>query len=203
MIRVNLLPIREARRRADARQQLASLALVLAVSLLGVGAFHYSLISAVADVEARIAQMQAQLERYKPQIEKVKAYKEKKRAIEAKLEVIEGLERSRKGPVRMLDALATLAPERLWLSRLAVHGHSLTLEGQSLDNEIVAVFLTALSSSPRFKDVELESTERGSLGKIEVSSFVIHARLASPEEGAEKDGEAVHAAGGRGREPLG
>jgi type IV pilus assembly protein PilN len=179
MIRINLLPVREARRKAGARQQVAILAAAVLATVGGLSAFHVSLVSKVASVEERLAEIDEQIKRYEPQIKQVEEYKKKKEQIQAKLDVIEGLEKSRSGPVHMLDELATLAPERLWLTHLTSDKTELRLDGVSLDNEIVASFLTALSQSPYFGRVELDTTVLEQMGSLKVNSFKIRARLAN------------------------
>jgi type IV pilus assembly protein PilN len=179
MIRINLLPVREARRKAGARQQVAILSAAVLATVGGLSAFHVSLVSKVASVEERLGEIDEQIKRYEPQIKQVDQYKKKKEQIQAKLDVIEGLEKSRSGPVHMLDELATLAPERLWLTRLSSDKTELRLDGVSLDNEIVASFLTALSQSPYFGKVELDTTVLQQMGNLKVNSFKIRARLAN------------------------
>jgi type IV pilus assembly protein PilN len=178
MIRINLLPVREARRKAGARQQVAILAAAVLATVGGLSALHVSLVSKVASVEERLAEIDEQIKRYEPQIKQVEEYKKKKEQIQAKLDVIEGLEKSRSGPVHMLDELATLAPQRLWLTHLSSDKTELRLDGVSLDNEIVASFLTALSQSPYFNKVELDTTVLEEMGNLKVNSFKIRARLA-------------------------
>jgi Tfp pilus assembly protein PilN len=103
--------------------------------------------------------------------------------------VIAGLDRARKGPVRIMDELATHVPERLWLDSVITKGPQIELTGQSLDNELVAVFLGALGDSPYFTNVDLNSTELGD-GRdgLKVVKFKIQATMAGmqTEEAAPK-----------------
>ena len=188
MIRINLLPVREARRKAGARQQLVILAGSLLATLGVVGVFHLSLISDVSAAQERLAEIDDQIKRYEPQIKQVEEYKKRKEQIRAKLDVIEGLEASRSGPVRLLDELATLIPERLWLTRMTVARSELMLEGLSLDNETIASFLTALTDSPYFKRVELDTSVLQSVSNLKVNSFKIRAGLTRLRKGPKPSG---------------
>jgi type IV pilus assembly protein PilN len=188
MIRINLLPVREARRKAGARQQLVILAGSLLATLGVVGVFHLSLISDVSAAQERLAEIDEQIKRYEPQIKQVEEYKKRKEQIRAKLDVIEGLEASRSGPVRLLDELATLIPERLWLTRMTVARSEIMLEGLSLDNEIIASFLTALTDSPYFKRVELDTSVLQSVSNLKVNSFKIRAGLTRLRKGPKPSG---------------
>ncbi|UCE86710.1 MAG: PilN domain-containing protein [Deltaproteobacteria bacterium] len=207
MIRINLLPVREARRKAGARQQVAILAAAVLATVGAITAFHLSLVSSIASVEQRLVEIDEQIKRYEPQIKQVEEYKKKKDQIRAKLDVIEGLEKSRSGPVHMLDELATLTPQRLWLTRLIADKGGLQLDGISLDNEIVASFLTALSQSPYFNKVELDTTVLQQMGNLKVNSFKIRAQLASaalkPRDTGNKPGDKKKKKKGRKTAELG
>ena len=180
MIQVNLLPIREARRKADLRQHLLILGGAVAISFLAVTLFHQVLLFDVRDARERVASLRAQLEQFKPQQAQVEAFKAKKAEIEQKLGVIEDLERSRSGPVHVLAELATRTPQRLWLTRLNAIDGVVEIEGLSLDNELVALFLTGLGQSPYFGSVELMETELKTIEELKLNTFSIHARLLSP-----------------------
>ena len=147
MIRINLLPVREERRKASARQ----LALVLAATLLGSvllsGAFHGKVRHDISSTRAQTLATQKEIDRFEPQLKQVEEFKKAKAEIEQKLGVIESLHEARSGPVHVLDELATHTPDRIWISKVSIHAGKLTLEGMSLDNELVALFLTALEES--------------------------------------------------------
>ena len=181
MIQINLLPVREARRKADLRQQLMQLVLVFIVVGGGIGVTHARLVDRIETARARVQQMEADIDRFKPQLDQVAVFRQKKAALEKKIEIIEGLDRARVGPVRMLDELAVHTPERLWLSNISTKGNAIALDGQSLDNELVAIFLGALGDSPYFKNVDLNGTELsiGSDG-LKVVKFKIEASMATP-----------------------
>jgi Tfp pilus assembly protein PilN len=59
--------------------------------------------------------MESDIAKFKPQIDQVAAFRAKKAELQKKIDVIAGLDRARKGPVRVMDELATHTPERLWL----------------------------------------------------------------------------------------
>lgn len=181
MIRINLLPVREARRKADLRQQMMMIgASAIASLVLAVGA-HQVVRAQVSATNRRIEQLNVQLAQFKPQQEQVDAYKAKKADIEQKLQVIERLERSRSGPVHILDELASRTPERVWLTTMVASGGTIELKGMSLDNELVAQFLTDLNASPYFANVELKETELQTVEALKLNTFRIVATLESPD----------------------
>jgi Tfp pilus assembly protein PilN len=102
-----------------------------------------------------------------------------------------------------MDELASHIPDRVWLTEVAADNGTIQLGGMSLDNELVALFLTALNDSPYFANVELRSTELTEVEKLKLNSFEIRANLESPEEPyVEPKVVAPTAQPGRGRAPA-
>ncbi len=181
MITINLLPVREERRKAGARQLAVGLAATLCGALAITGFFHWSLLNELTAVKSATAQTQRQIDQFGPQLAQVEEYRRTKAEIEKKLEVIERLFASRAGPVHMLDELATHAPDRLWITHVETSGVKVIIKGMSLDNELVAVFLTALNQSPYFSKVELLSTEAKEKEGLKLNAFEVSARAAAPK----------------------
>jgi type IV pilus assembly protein PilN len=185
MIRINLLPVREARRREDLRQYGMQLVLVLIMTIAGIGFAHSRVSDKIEQSRMRVNQMENDIRQFQPQLDQVAAFRKKKSSLEKKIDIIDGLDRARSGPVRVMDELATHTPERLWLNGLTTKGRRLELTGESLDNELVAVFLRAMGESPHFGKVDLESTELGtSKDGLKLVKFKIDAVLANRKRAA-------------------
>ncbi len=202
MIRINLLPVREEKKRADVRHQLIGIAGAVVVTIAACAVFHHSLRVRKETIRSNISNLNGELAQYQEQLEQVKAFRKQKEEIETKLSVIRGLERARSGPVHMLDELATRVPDRLWITRLrATADGQIELEGMSLDNERVADLLTRLEESPYFDSVELEGTEFEERSGLKLARFEVRATLSHP--GEEHGGEKLAAAAAPGRGPGG
>jgi type IV pilus assembly protein PilN len=184
MIQINLLPVREEKRKADVRQFAALLGATFLGTLVVAGAVHLKLIADAVSTRSSLVQLQAQIDKFKPQLEQVEKYRAAKQAIEAKLEVIGRLERSRSGPLNVLSELSTHAPERLWVTALDAKDARIVVKGMSLDNELVALFMTALGDSPYFKDVELEQTEAKAVDGLRLNEFELSATIETPGDPA-------------------
>jgi type IV pilus assembly protein PilN len=181
VIRINLLPVREARRKNEVRQQLLVLAAGLIGAVVACVGIQQVMGSRIDAAHERVKTLEQQLQQFKPQQEQVDAFKKKKAEIEQKLSVIERLERSRSGPVHILDELASRIPERVWLTSLSANNGQVELQGLSLDNELIALFLTQLNDSPYFANVELGETELKTVKDLKLNTFKIHAQLESPD----------------------
>jgi type IV pilus assembly protein PilN len=183
MLEINLLPVREARRRADLRQYMMQGLLVLIVTSGGIGVIHSRVDDKIERAQSRVHQMQNDIDQFKPQLEQVEAFKKRKAELEKKIDVIDGLDRARTGPVRVLAELAAKTPDRMWLTSLTTKGTTISLKGQSLDNEVVALFLRSLNESPYFAQVDLDSTKLGSdKTGLKLVEFQIRAALVDPNK---------------------
>jgi len=185
MLEINLLPVREARRKADIRQQLMQLVLVLLLTLGAIGFWHSRVANEISMSEVRVSQMQNDIQQFKPQLDQVAAFKLKKARLEKKIDVIDGLDKARSGPVHVLAELAKRTPERLWLTGLDSKAGELRLEGRSLDNELVALFVRGLNESKYFQKIDLDSTQivDGRDG-LKVVKFAIRAQVVNPDAAA-------------------
>ena len=182
MLQVNLLPVREARRKADLRQYMMQLVLMLILTVGSIGLIHSRIGDQVERGQARVKQMQHDINQFKPQLEQVAAFKKRKGELEKKIDVIDGLDRARTGPVRVLNELSMRTPDRLWLTSLSTKGKTISLQGQSLDNELVALFLRSLGDSEYFANVDLDSTKLGSeKGGLKLITFRIRAEIVNPK----------------------
>ena len=139
--------------------------------------------SDASSAKRSLAQTKAEIDSYQEEIAKVDEYRATKERIEKKLGVIDRLERSRSGPVRIMDELAVHTPERLWLTRVSSREGSIVLEGMSLDYELVALFLTSLGRSPYFANVELEETKAAEVDGLKLNEFKLTASITDPGEG--------------------
>lgn len=200
MIDINLLPVREARRKADVRQLGMQVLLAAILGAAGIGFVHSHVVSRISETEERIRQMEADIKQFQPQLDQVAAFRKKKSSLEKKIEVIEDLDRARTGPVRVMSELATHMPDRVWLTNLTTDGNAIKLKGEGMDNELVAVLMRALKESPYFDNVDLQGTELGNSKQgLKLVKFNIEATVASqkpkPAEAAAKPGKAAAAKG--------
>ena len=71
---------------------------------------------------------------------------QRKREVEDKLKVLEELRKGRSGPVRMLDALSTATPKKVWLIDFDEKANAVKLEGRAVAHDDVAEFMRALQN---------------------------------------------------------
>jgi len=186
MITINLLPVREERRKQDLLRHASLVVLLAGLALVVVAVQHAAVKSKVSARKKQVASLNAETENYKSRLAEVEDFKKQKKKIEKKLDVIEKLNRERSGPVRVLDELATRTPANVSLKELVTQKGVITLKGVGLNNEEVADYLSALEESDYFDDVKLETIKRTGLKGLKVSTFEIRAKLVAPKAKDEK-----------------
>jgi len=179
MIRINLLPVREAKKKASVRKQGVFLGIGAAVGLVLAILWNVAVSAQAKSKQAAIARANVELAQLKETRAEVDRYTKEKKEIERKLGVISNLEANRTGRVRILDEIATRIPERMWLEEMTLKGTEISFQGVSIDAEIVAEFLTSLSDSDLFEDVELEETSLKEQNGLKLNVFKVHGRVTS------------------------
>ena len=185
MIRINLLPLKEAQRALGLRRQLSVAALSLSVALLMMVVPYVLQGYRLAHIERDIERLKAEVAKLDEQTREVRELDKKRVELKAKLKVIDNLQQKRVGPVRMLEDLGVAVPEKLWLAEFNDANNTATITGMSLDNQTIATFMRRLQTSKYFFDVDLEKISqseplRGSVGGesgIVFKKFIVKAHL--------------------------
>lgn len=185
MIRINLLPAKEAELGAGRRQRMfvAVLALTIAVLLMVVPFLIQGRRLALLDLD--IEEVQDTIRRNDEQVKEVRNLDRLKIDLEAKLRIINDLNDKRVGPARMLIDLGVAVPENLWLVDLTEGAGIATMTGMGLDNETIARFMRQLSSSGYFHGVDLVETSSskirvaagGGTAEANLTRFIIKATI--------------------------
>jgi type IV pilus assembly protein PilN len=188
MIRINLLPIRELKAQLGRRQQLtiAGLSLCLIVALL-VG-LHLFQLSRISRLEVDLAGLQGDIAVVNKKVKGVESLRRAIGDLKNKINVIEELTKNRTGPVQVMENLSSAIPARLWLTEFKESGGNLNANGMAVDNQTIATFLDALSSSPFFQDVELVESTHVDANRAPLKKFAMTSRLSyrPREEGRKK-----------------
>lgn len=184
MIKINLLPVRAAKKKETLRQQISIAAMLLVAVLMVIGYFHISITKSISEVNARTVSVEDELTKTKAQIGEVSKYKEAKKILEDKLGVIESLKKGKAGPVKMLEELSRVTPEKLWVISFKEHGGGINIDGIAISEEVIAQFMTELEKSSFFKDIELVVTEQIVQAGLKLKKFSLTGNLKGMEKPA-------------------
>ncbi len=187
MLRINLLPIRQLKKRAKARNQIVGFSMVFVAVLLALGFIGLLQVSKVETVQASIADLQREEQRLAPIIREVDALEQQKQELERRIDVIKNLRRESSLTVRVLDEVARIIDnDRMWLQSLSQQGGSLQLSGIAMDNQTIAQFMEELKASEFVKDVNLNSSTLSKISNRDFKSFSLSAAVGFPAEPKEE-----------------
>ncbi len=182
MIRINLLPVRQIKRRQQILWQAIAFLASLILLLAGMGVTSVSLSHQADQLRDQITTLNAQKISFQAISEKIKKFKEDKAALEQKLTVINDLRSGSQLQVRVLDAIATLTPsDRLWLISLQQSTNRLQLDGIALDNATIAQYMKDLDASPYFSATTLGGASLTQIAGKKLKSFTLTISVHAPE----------------------
>jgi type IV pilus assembly protein PilN len=173
MIRINLLPIREKRKKESTRRMLSVLFLSLGLTAVVLISFHLSLSSQISDVQRRIKDYQEEIKRLKIDTKDVDKFKAEKEDLQRRLHIIYTLQRAKTGPVRVLDELATALPGKLWLTSVKEKNGKMEIKGIAFDNQDIARFMTNLEKSGVITKVELVISQQVEKKELKLKEFTL------------------------------
>ena len=155
MIRINLLPHREEKRKRR-QQQFGVLAGIAAVAgLLVAAAVWVFLDQQVSQQQAQVAYMKAEIDKLDKQIEEIRKIREETASLLAKKQVVEGLQSNRSEPVQLLDQLLRQLPEGVYLKAIKQTGAKVNIAGYAQSNARVSTLMRNLGASPYLENPEL------------------------------------------------
>ena len=180
MIRINLLPVRAAKKKEAVQRHLALFAIGLVLILGALFVMFTMRSNTLADVNQKNSALEAEIANLKKIIGEVEEYKKQEARLNKKLEVIRTLRANKTGPVHMLDQLATRIPEKLWLTNLQESNKKVTLKGVSINTEVIATFMSRMEESDYFAEVYLVSIQARDEGDLKLKEFTVTAKLIIP-----------------------
>ena len=159
MIKINLLPYRDILKKKNIFNHLFTAAATLAGALLVILVANILITSRISAVERETVRVESEIATNKKIVEEKEKLKAEKELYRKQLEVIENLKKGTKGPMLLLDRLATSMPERTWLLSLKQQGANIEIVGAALDNRSISLFMSNLKGSHYFEKVDLVTTE--------------------------------------------
>jgi len=180
MIRINLLPKEQRRRKVSLNWQTPLAAVAGIVLLAGMGYGWWTLSGQVKALRDEVQRTREELQRLSNQGKEVDQLEAVKKSLEERQQVINRILTSKQGPARLLDELSRLLPGEVWLTSLAKTQDRLVIQGYAFSNFGVANLMTNLQkASPLFSQVELSFSEKAQVQQVPVERFEITANVQS------------------------
>jgi len=188
VIRVNLLPHREMRRKRQQKQFFITLGIVVAVGAAIWLMVHTTLSSRYEDQIARNAYLTEEIKKLDKEIEDIKKLKEMTAALLARKKVVETLQSNRAEVVHLLDELARELPEGIYLKGIKQAGSRVTINGFTQSQARVSTLMRNLEASPHLENANLVEIKAVTTPGSRVNEFILNVNVsraaAEPEKGA-------------------
>lgn len=199
MIRINLLPHREEKRKSR-RQQFILFSALAALGGLLVWFIGHSIIAGYVDgQDEKNAMLKQEIALLDKEISEIKGLREQAEALLSRKQVIESLQTNRTEPVHVFNELARQIPEGLYFKSLKQTGSRINITGYAQSNARVSNLMRNLDASPQLQNAELVEVKAAVLNTRRVSEFNLNVSLErQPVEDAEKlKGKPPVTAGGK------
>ncbi|MGZ5035530.1 MAG: PilN domain-containing protein [Usitatibacter sp.] len=155
MIRVNLLPHREEKRKRRQQQFGVLAGLAAVVGVVAAGSVWFFLDQQESQQRDNVAYMKSEIDKLDKQIEEIRKIREETASLLAKKRVVEGLQSNRSEPVQLLDQLLRQLPEGVYLKSVRQIGPKVNVVGYAQSNARVSTLMRNLGASPYLENPEL------------------------------------------------
>lgn len=187
MIRINLLPHREEKRKQRKKEFVAMLllsAIVGALIVIAVGGYFANQLS---EQEQRNNFIKTENARLDEEIKEVASLKQEIEALKARQQAVEDLQSDRNQPIYLMDELVQQVPEGVYLKSIKQDGQRVLLNGYAQSNERVSELLRNLGNhSPWLERPDLIEIRSVGIGQgkdaKKVFEFSINAGIKRPRD---------------------
>ena len=179
MIRINLLPVRAAKKKETAVQQVVIFCVVIVISAAVVLSLYFLKQVQVTNTKKDITTANAKINELKAKIGKLEELKTLKEQVKKKLDVLAQLRKNKSGPAQRLATLSDTTPDQLWLTAYSETGDIVKISGIAFTEELIAQYMGALEASKDYMAVELVVSEQMDEAGTKLKKFDISMKLES------------------------
>lgn len=171
MIRINLLPWREERRKAR-RQQFYALAGLIAVLAGLIWFMGYGIVNGyIGAQDGKNNFLKSEIASLDKDIEEIKRLKEQTDSLLSRKRIIESLQANRTEPVHLFNELARQVPTGVYLKSIKQTGDKINLIGYAQSNARVSTLMRNLEASPIMERPDLVEIKAAMVGNRRLSEF--------------------------------
>jgi type IV pilus assembly protein PilN len=173
MIRINLLPHREARRKGR-RQQFYVLLGLISVLAAVIWFLGFSLVNRqIAAQNEKNEFLKREIASLDKEIDEIKKIQEQTNALLARKRVIEALQANRTETVHLFNELAKQVPEGIYLRTLVQTGQKIAITGYAQSNARITTLMNNLDESPLLERSTLVETKSETVANRRLNAFSI------------------------------
>lgn len=147
MIRINLLPHREEKRRARQMQFFALSIASLSLGVLVWGLVHAAISTRISYQERRNDYLKQETLILDKQIAEIRKLKEQTKSLLERKDAVEKLQSDRSNVVHLMDQMLKILPEGVYLKSIKQSGDAINLVGYAQSNARVSTLMRAIEDS--------------------------------------------------------
>ena len=204
MIRINLLPYRESRKKESILRQINIILAVFFIVFISLLYYSIWLGNKIDDLNTKIKNTKILLTQAETQAKKVDQIKNELEKLRHKTDVIKNIEMNRRAPVILLENMSKMVAEkaststldasedrenkpvkRLWFTNFEASGGKINIKAIALDNKTIADFMSRLEESKLYDNVNLKTITQQKVDKLNLKQFQIdcvRSSLKKPEK---------------------
>ncbi|MCL2524733.1 MAG: PilN domain-containing protein [Betaproteobacteria bacterium] len=188
MIRINLLPHREAAKKARRERFYVLMLLLFVLAALVVYAVYTVIDSAIDNQNGRNEFLKKEIAVLDKELDEIKRLKEQTQELLARKRVVEDLQRDRGETVYLLGELVKQVPEGVYLKSLKQNGLNVNVTGYAQSNARISALMRNLDASSWLEQPRLIESKAVVLNGRRVNEFGMNFALTrvKPDDGEKK-----------------
>lgn len=190
MIRINLLPHREEKRKARRQQFYALLGLISVLAGL-IWFLGFTIINGYIKTQSDKNEfLKHEISGLEKEIAEIKKLREQTESLLARKRVIEALQANRTETVHLFNELAKQVPEGIYLRSIVQAGNKLVITGYAQSNARITTLMNNLDESPLLEGSQLIVTKSEIVSNRRLNAFSINTFISrqTTTEAAKKEG---------------
>ncbi|MDR4513297.1 PilN domain-containing protein [Nitrosomonas sp.] len=177
MMRINLLPHRELKRKAQQQQFAIFAGIICATGLLTIWVVHYVINEKIEFQQERNQYLSNQIAVLDKQIAEIREIKNQTQELLARKGVVESLQGNRSEVVHLLDQLVRLLPDGVYLKSIKQANRTINLTGFAQSNAWVSTLMRNLESSPWLESPVLIEIKAVTVNNTRQNEFNLNIQL--------------------------
>ncbi|HUO44117.1 MAG TPA: PilN domain-containing protein [Burkholderiales bacterium] len=182
MMRINLLPHREIKRKRQQKEFFAMLGVVVALGVVIWFAVHLYLGGRLEDQQGRNKYLEDQIALLDKQIDEIKKLKDQVAALLQRKKVVEALQANRNQTVLLLDQLVRQLPDGIYLKSVQQKSNVVNITGYTQSSARVSTFMRNLESSPYLENPNLIEIRGTTDQGRRINEFSLSVQITRPKE---------------------
>lgn len=171
MIRINLLPHRAEKRKAQQVQFIAFSVISVILGAVIVGFVHVAIMTQIDYQERRNAYLKKEIVVLDKQIDEIKKLREQTKSLLARKTVVENLQSTRADVVHLMDQMLRILPDGVYLKSLKQAGNKISLVGYAQSNARVSTLMRSIEDSPWLDTPNLVVISATTVGGARLNEF--------------------------------